>query len=58
MQALGAAKEAIAKFKEDGTPWLRPPDYYAQMVKSDDHMARVKQQFMHEQKVIEETEER
>ena len=31
-QALAAAQAAIQKFEEAGTPWLRPADYYAEMV--------------------------
>ena len=57
-QALDAAKQAIGKFQEAGTTWMRPPDYYAEMVKSDDHMKRVKAQLMHEQTQLEAGEER
>ncbi|DBB00534.1 TPA: hypothetical protein ACH3X3_002233 [Trebouxia sp. C0006] len=57
-QALGAAQQAICKFEAAGTPWQRPPDYYAEMVKSDDHMAKVKQQLMHEQEQMEAVEQR
>lgn len=57
-QALDAAKQAIHKFEEAGVPWQRPPDYFAEMVKSDEHMARVKEQLIYEQKVIEEAEQR
>ena len=39
-------------------PWRRPADYYAEMVKSDAHMARVKAQLMHEQAQIEAADER
>lgn len=38
--------------------WQRPHDYYAEMVKSDGHMARIKQQLVYEQKQIEEADER
>ena len=58
MQALQASQEAIRKFEAAGQPWLRPPDYYAEMVKSDDHMAKVKQQLLYEQNQLEATEER
>ncbi len=58
VQALGAAQQAIRKFEAAGTPWQRPPDYYAEMVKSDDHMAKVKQQLMHEQEQMEAVEQR
>ncbi|KAG2496308.1 hypothetical protein HYH03_005541 [Edaphochlamys debaryana] len=57
-QALGAAQEAIRRFETAGLPWLRPLDYYAEMVKSDEHMAKVKEQLMFEQRQIEATEER
>ncbi len=55
---MGAAQQAIRKFEAAGTPWQRPPDYYAEMVKSDDHMAKVKQQLMHEQEQMEAVEQR
>lgn len=58
MQALAAAQQAIRKFEKAGTPWQRPPDYYAEMVKSDDHMAKVKQQLMHETQQMEAVEQR
>lgn len=58
MQALAATQEAIGRFERAGVPWLRPVDYYAEMVKTDDHMAKVKEQLMFEQKQIELAEER
>lgn len=57
-QALDAAKEAVKRFQSSGRPWLRPPDYYAEMVKSDEHMAKVREQLLYEQRQIEEAEER
>ncbi|KAG2437056.1 hypothetical protein HYH02_011317 [Chlamydomonas schloesseri] len=57
-QALSAAQSAIRRFQAAGVPWLRPLDYYAEMVKSDEHMAKVKEQLMFEQKQIEAAEER
>ena len=41
-QALGSANEAIRRLKELGVPVKRPRDYYAEMVKSDEHMKRVR----------------
>lgn len=58
LQALAAAQNAIRRFEKAGTPWQRPPDYYAEMVKSDDHMAKVKQQLMHETQQMEAVEQR
>ncbi len=57
-QALAAARGAVKKLEATGTKWQRPPDYYAEMVKSDEHMARVKAQLMHEQGEIEGAQER
>eukprot|EP00891_Asterochloris_glomerata_P006027 jgi/Astpho2/6027/fgenesh1_pm.00084_%23_13_t len=57
-QALGAAQAAIRRFEKAGTKWQRPPDFYAEMVKSDQHMARVKEQLMHEQQNMEQADER
>ena len=58
MQAYESAHAAIEKFEELGVSWMRPPDYYAENVKSDGHMAKVKEQYMYEQKMIEEAEQR
>ena len=57
-QAMSSTQEAICKFEKASTPWLRPTDYYAEMVKTDQHMAKVKEQLMFEQKQIELAEER
>lgn len=57
-QALAAAKSAVSKFEEAEIPWSRPTDYYAEMVKSDEHMARVKEQLLYEKNVIETAEQR
>lgn len=57
-QALEAAKAGVQKLEKQGKKWQRPADYYAEMVKSDEHMARVKSQLMHEQTQIAEAQER
>ena len=44
----------MGRFEEAGISWQRPTDYYAEMVKSDDHMTRVKEQLMFERNQIEE----
>ena len=49
---------AIAKMEAAGVPWRRPPDYYAEMVKTDDHMLKVREQLAFEQKQIEEAGQR
>lgn len=56
--AKSAADDAIARFDGASIPWQRPPDYYAESVKSDGHMAKVKQQLMYEEQAIEQAEQR
>lgn len=41
-QSLTAAQEARSLLKKEGVPFSRPTDYFAEMVKSDEHMTRVK----------------
>lgn len=57
-QARLAAFQAVSRFETENSIWRRPVDYMAEMVKSDGHMAKVKEQLLHEQKVIEEAEQR
>ena len=58
VQALVGAQKGVQTLQDRGVAWLRPPDYYAEMVKSDGHMANIKQRLVYEQKQIEEAEER
>ncbi|XP_022958567.1 probable rRNA-processing protein EBP2 homolog [Cucurbita moschata] len=57
-QALQGTRMALEKFQSLGLPFLRPPDYYAEMVKTDTHMVKVKGRLLMEQKKMEEAEER
>ncbi|WOL19359.1 putative rRNA-processing protein [Canna indica] len=57
-QALDGTRQAFEKLQSMGIPFLRPPDYYAEMVKSDSHMLKVKGKLLVEKKKIEEAEER
>ncbi|KAH7537909.1 probable rRNA-processing protein EBP2 homolog [Ziziphus jujuba] len=57
-QALEGTRQAFEKLQSMGLPFLRPADYYAEMVKSDTHMEKVKGQLLAEKKKIEEAEER
>ncbi|KAF3056598.1 rRNA-processing protein EBP2 [Daldinia childiae] len=41
-QSLDAAKRARALLKAEGVPFSRPTDYFAEMVKDDGHMEKVK----------------
>ncbi|KAH7293282.1 hypothetical protein KP509_28G019100 [Ceratopteris richardii] len=57
-QALEGTREAFTRLIESGKPFLRPPDYYAEMVKSDKHMLKVKDALLSQHKQMEEVEER
>ncbi|KAL8136914.1 hypothetical protein V2J09_002915, partial [Rumex salicifolius] len=57
-QALEGTRQAFGKLHSMGVPFLRPEDYYAEMVKSDNHMVKVKSKLLYEKKQIEEAEER
>eukprot|EP00161_Ancyromonas_sigmoides_P011872 TRINITY_DN2998_c1_g1_i1.p2 TRINITY_DN2998_c1_g1~~TRINITY_DN2998_c1_g1_i1.p2 ORF type:complete len:326 (+),score=162.08 TRINITY_DN2998_c1_g1_i1:184-1161(+) len=56
--ALAATAEARARLEKIGVPYDRPGDYYAEMVKTDEHMARVRQKLTAEKTAIEEAEAR
>lgn len=45
-QALSAAELAIKKFKALNLPFTRPDDYFAEMVKSDEHMSKIRQKIL------------
>lgn len=45
-QALTAVQTARDILKKEGMPFSRPADYFAEMVKSDEHMGRVKQKLV------------
>lgn len=55
---LEGIRQAYVNFQSTGEPFLRPSDYYAEMVKSDTHMEKVKGRLLAEKKRIEESEER
>lgn len=57
-QALEGTLEAYSKLQESGLPFLRPEDYYAEMVKSDTHMLKVKDLLLTQQKQYEEADAR
>lgn len=56
--ALQAVRTAQAKLDELGIPHQRPDDYFAEMVKTDAHMARVKSKLIKQQTDAKEAEER
>ncbi|KAF2453235.1 eukaryotic rRNA processing protein EBP2-domain-containing protein [Lineolata rhizophorae] len=45
-QALSAARQGRDLLKKEGVPFSRPSDFFAEMVKSDEHMGRVKQKLI------------
>lgn len=47
-QSLDAVKDARAKLKKDGIPFTRPTDYFAEMVKSEEQMGKVKAKLVDE----------
>ncbi|XP_004516890.1 probable rRNA-processing protein EBP2 homolog [Cicer arietinum] len=57
-QALEGTRQAFEKLQSMGLPFLRPSDYYAEMVKADSHMEKVKGRLLDEKRKMEEAEER
>jgi len=57
-QALAGCIEARVKMEALGIKYKRPEDYFAEMVKSDSHMSKVRQSLLDQQKRIEAVEER
>jgi rRNA-processing protein EBP2 len=47
-QCLSAAKDARARLKKEGVSFSRPADYFAEMVKSDEHMGKIKAKLIDE----------
>ncbi|KAG9584479.1 Ebp2-domain-containing protein, partial [Aureobasidium melanogenum] len=47
-QSLDAVTKARALLKKEGIPFSRPADYFAEMVKSDEHMGKIKSKLIDE----------
>lgn len=47
-QSLDAVKQARSLLKAESVPFSRPTDYFAEMVKSDEHMGRIKEKLVDE----------
>ncbi|KAK5119033.1 hypothetical protein LTR62_000244 [Meristemomyces frigidus] len=45
-QSLDAVKEARIQLKKDGVPFSRPADYFAEMVKSEEQMGKVREKLV------------
>lgn len=47
-QCLSSVKDARGRLKKEGVSFSRPADYFAEMVKSDEHMGKIKQKLIDE----------
>ena len=47
-QSLAAVKDARTKLRKEGAGFSRPADYFAEMVKSDEHMGKIKAKLIDE----------
>lgn len=47
-QSLSAVQEGRRALKAEGVPFTRPTDYFAEMVKADEHMAKIKAKLIDE----------
>ncbi|KAJ1999446.1 RRNA processing protein [Coemansia thaxteri] len=56
-QGLEAVVRAQLEVQKAGMPFSRPDDYFAEMVKTDAHMARIRQKLLDQQKGIQNSEE-
>ncbi|KAH7371221.1 eukaryotic rRNA processing protein EBP2-domain-containing protein [Pyrenochaeta sp. MPI-SDFR-AT-0127] len=45
-QCLSGVKDARKRLKKEGVSFSRPADYFAEMVKSDEHMGKIKQKLI------------
>lgn len=55
---VASVRLAKERLKREGVAYKRPEDYFAEMLKSDAHMAKVKDKLIYEQKKIAAVEER
>ncbi|TYZ59399.1 hypothetical protein PybrP1_001617 [[Pythium] brassicae (nom. inval.)] len=56
--SLASVRAARDRLQREGVAYKRPADYFAEMLKSDAHMAKVKDKLIYEQKKITAVEER
>lgn len=56
--SVASVRAAKDRLKREGIAYKRPQDYFAEMLKSDAHMAKVKDKLIYEQKKIAAVEER
>jgi len=56
--AIKATNMGLDRLHEDDIPYTRPEDFFAEMIKTDDHMSKVKSVLLRENRLIEEAQER
>jgi rRNA-processing protein EBP2 len=56
-QALEATEIGLEKLRKEGVPTTRPNDYFAEMVKSDQHMERIRRKLLDEHMKITKSEQ-
>jgi len=56
--SLSAANEGLDRLREENVPYTRPEDFFAEMIKTDTHMAKVKGVLLKEKREIEEAQQR
>lgn len=56
-QALEAAKLGRELVKKAGVEFTRPDDYFAEMLKSDEHMAKIRQRLLDESAAVKASED-
>jgi rRNA-processing protein EBP2 len=56
-QALATAQTAERQIKQSGQTFWRPSDYFAEMLKTDKHMLKIKKKFLDEKQAIQNSEE-
>lgn len=57
-QALQSCARAVSLLEKAKVPWRRPPDFYAEMYKSDVHMEKVRDSIMRSKTEVEERSHR
>lgn len=57
-QALAAVSEGYRRFEAIKVKYARPADYFAEMVKSDEHMQRIKSRVLGDKRRVAEAEQR
>jgi len=57
-QTLENVMIARDNYRRLNVPWTRPSDYFAEMIKSDQHMQKIKRKILREKRLMDEKEQR